>query len=339
MTTPPIPTRVSHLPRTVSALVEELSEELRSGQARELVPIPTGFQPLDNVLTGGLHPGELVLIGGAPGTGKTILALQWARTFARSGVTALYVGYEHEEADLLGRLLALEMGERPGAEEPDMEKVRLRLQEAAAQGGMGLRDVLDQDPLARHAYERIETYADRMWLLKASGRYTGVDELEQIVRPHASHRTVLIVDYLQKIALHPEAPDEAEKVTRVTESLKDLGLRYKVPIVSIVAADREGLRAPRLHLHHLRGSSALAFEADVALILNHKWDIVSKVHLAYDPVHAGEFHDWSVLSIEKNRGGPNLIDLQFRKDFAHFRFDPRGGMVTEKLVDERLYVE
>jgi hypothetical protein len=41
------------------------------------------------------------------------------------------------------------------------------------------------------------------------------------------------------------------------------------------------------------------------------------------------------MSIEKNRGGPNLIDLEFRKDFRHFRFDPDGGIVSEKLVDER----
>ncbi len=334
-----IPARVSEFPRTVSALVDELSEELRTGQARELVPIPTGFQPLDNVLGGGLHPGELMLVGGAPGSGKTIMALQWARNLARSGVTVLYVGYEHEESDLLMRLLAMEMGERPGADDPELEKVRLRLQDAAARGGMGLRDVLSENTIARHAYERMETYADRLWLLKASGRYTDGDELERIVRPHAQHRAVLIVDYLQKIALHPQAPDEAEKVTRVTEGLKDLALRSKIPIVSIVAADREGLKERRLHLHHLRGSSALAFEADVALILNEKWNVVSKVHLAYDAVHAGEFHDWTILTVEKNRAGPNLVDLQFRKDFPHFRFDPVGGLVAEKLVDERLYVE
>jgi hypothetical protein len=43
-----------------------------------------------------------------------------------------------------------------------------------------------------------------------------------------------------------------------------------------------------------------------------------------------------VFSIEKNRGGPNLIDLEFRKDFAHFRFEPDGGVVAEKLVSERI---
>jgi replicative DNA helicase len=89
-------------------------------------------------------------------------------------------------------------------------------------------------------------------------------------------------------------------------------------------------------MYHLRGSSAIAFESDVILMLNDKHKAVSKVHLSYDPIGAQGFKDWVVMSVEKNRGGPNLIDLEFRKDFTHFRFDPRGGLVTEKLVSERM---
>ncbi len=31
-----------------------------------------------------------------------------------------------------------------------------------------------------------------------------------------------------------------------------------------------------------------------------------------------------------------MIDLEFRKDFGRYRFDPRGGFPSERLVDERL---
>jgi replicative DNA helicase len=150
---------------------------------------------------------------------------------------------------------------------------------------------------------------------------------------------VLVVDYLQKVAMHPEPAVESEKITRVTESLKDMALTYKIPILSVVAADKEGLQSRRLRLHHLRGSSALMYECDVAVILNDKFNTVSKVHLAYDPVRAETFRDWVIFTVEKNRGGPNLMDLEFRKDFLHFRFEPEGGLVAEKLVDERLYSE
>ena len=75
------------------------------------------------------------------------------------------------------------------------------------------------------------------------------------------------------------------------------------------------------------------------MILNDKFNTVSKVHLAYDPVRAETFRDYVVFTIEKNRGGPNLLDLEFKKDFLHFRFEPEGGLVAEKLVDERVYSE
>jgi hypothetical protein len=75
------------------------------------------------------------------------------------------------------------------------------------------------------------------------------------------------------------------------------------------------------------------------MILNDKFAIVSKVHLAYDEVKAKSFKDKAIFSIEKNRGGPALIDLEFRKDFPHYRFDPVGAHVTERLVDERFHEE
>src|SRR5438067_7104638 len=45
--------------------------------------------------------------------------------------------------------------------------------------GRGLRDVLDSQELIAIAYERVESYADRLWLLKASGAYTGVPRSEE----------------------------------------------------------------------------------------------------------------------------------------------------------------
>jgi hypothetical protein len=46
-----------------------------------------------------------------------------------------------------------------------------------------------------------------------------------------------------------------------------------------------------------------------------------------------------VFGIEKNRDGPGLVDLEFRKDFANFRFDSHGSFVAEQLVDDVLFEE
>jgi replicative DNA helicase len=273
--------------------------------------------------------------------GKTVATLQWARNLALQGVQTIYVCYEHEESALLARLIALELGELPHSEDDmEMEKLRLGIQEVASGTGRSLTDVLESQDLMRLAYQHIDSYGDLLWLVKASGAHTGLSEIEDMVVERMKHGpVVLFVDYLQKVSVRPEPADEGEKVTRIAETLKDLALRYKIPVVAIVAADKEGIKARRLRLHHLRGSSALMYEADVVILLNDKFSCVSKVHLAYDAVRAETFHNFTVFTIEKNRGGPNLIDIEFRKDFLYYRFDSIGGIVAENLIDERVYTE
>src|SRR5690606_39762892 len=65
--------------------------------------------------------------------------------------------------------------------------------------------------------------------------------------------------------------------------------------------------------HHFRGSTALAYEADVVLVLNDKLSVVSKVHLAYDTTRHDEFRDHVVFSVEKHRNGTAGVDLEDRK--------------------------
>ncbi|MEM3591440.1 MAG: AAA family ATPase [Candidatus Bathyarchaeia archaeon] len=53
--------------------------------------IPTGCPPLDNVLEGGLKPGELTLIYGEAETGKTSLAIQCSVSSARMGYKTIFI--------------------------------------------------------------------------------------------------------------------------------------------------------------------------------------------------------------------------------------------------------
>ena len=93
-----------------------------------------------------------------------------------------------------------------------------------------------------------------------------------------------------------------------------------------------------MRTHDLRGSSALAFEADVVMIVGDKVDIVSREHLVYDLGNIQRFRGWSVRDVEKNRHGQARVELEFAKDFEHGRFHPEGKAVTERLIDERVFV-
>lgn len=326
-------------PRNVGVLLRDLEGGNGTEASPRLQAIPTGFDPLDTTLDGGFRAQDLALVGGQPGVGKTIVTLQWARQIALQGLTAIYACYEHDPNTLLARLLLMELGSRQLVDDPLGASWSRAAVRRIAFGGEVPADLLRRDPVLQAAYEQVSSYADRLWLVRASGAHTGLAELEALLRDHGDGRSVLFVDYLQKVAVRPEPAEEAEKVTRIAEGLKELALAHDAVVVSVVAADIAGLTAPRLRLHHLRGSSALAYEADVVLTLNDKFQIVSKVHLAYDTVKAETFKQHVVFSLEKNRGGPALLDLEFQKDFPHYRFDPKGAFVAERLVDERIVAE
>ena len=74
-------------------------------------------------------------------------------------------------------------------------------------------------------------------------------------------------------------------------------------------------------------------------MLNEKFDIVARHHLVYDLGAASRFHDMAVCSVEKNRSGPGGLDLEFRKHFDQGRYDAEGQVVSEQLLDDRVFVE
>src|SRR6476620_4474198 len=121
---------------------------------------------------------------------------------------------------------------------------------------------------------------------------------------------------------------------QLAERLKHIALRHGAAVVAVTAAGADGLASRRLHLHHAAGAASLAYEADVAIVMNDKLSVVSRLHLAYDTTKVYEFKDRVIFSVEKNRNGLADVHLEFRKDFSSYRFQPRGDWVTERLWDE-----
>lgn len=89
----------------------------------------------------------------------------------------------------------------------------------------------------------------------------------------------------------------------------------------------------------LRGSSEIAHEADVAILMNDKVDIVSNRHGAYDLTLLEQYKTKVVFTIEKHRDGPAPVHLEFGKEFADFRFESPGRFVSEHIIGDGLTVE
>ncbi len=351
----PIRTRPNgSMPRTLAQVMSEANEQVIRGDLSDYVPLPTGFDPLDGYIGGGLRKTELVLLGGAQGIGKTIAALQMARNIAmRPDQYAFYLSYEHTETHLMNRLLCLEsinppeVDARNGLKLKDLydiiisQRAREELvrREAGATGG-SLQAILRENPRTSMALARMGRYANRLLLVKASPAVTtlrAIREMTARLAEATNGNVTVFVDYLQKVAIHPErAADENDKVTIVVEGLKDLALTLDVPVFSIVAADREGLRAKRLHLFHLRGSSALDYECDIAIMMNNKYSILAKDHVSFNPYQAKQYRDWVVFTIEKNRAGRSMADMEFQMHAPYFAFDTRGQGVQQQLIDDKI---
>ncbi|MHB8659273.1 MAG: DNA repair protein RadA [Solirubrobacteraceae bacterium] len=69
-------------------------------RAQEHDRLSTGIGELDNVLGGGIVPGSLVLIGGAPGIGKSTLTTMALANLAAQGRRTLYVSAEESAAQI-----------------------------------------------------------------------------------------------------------------------------------------------------------------------------------------------------------------------------------------------
>jgi DNA repair protein RadA/Sms len=87
---------------------------LTSLQASDVFRRPTGIGEFDRILGGGLVPGSLVLLGGAPGIGKSTLMLQAADRLAGPDFPVLYVSGEESPEQVRGRSV------RIGVENPSL---------------------------------------------------------------------------------------------------------------------------------------------------------------------------------------------------------------------------
>ena len=124
----PARNRFSSLAKTSARL--KLSEV----SAKHAPRIDTGIAEFDRVLGGGLVAGQVVLIGGDPGVGKSTLLLQALATLG-SRVPALYVSGEEsaEQVALRAQRLSLDSGAMELLAEIQLERILAALDEARPQ--------------------------------------------------------------------------------------------------------------------------------------------------------------------------------------------------------------
>jgi len=326
--------------QTVNRLLEETDSRLKAGQAAGTKVWLSGFPALDKTLAGGFRSGELVLLGGGQGLGKTTFALQVMRNLVATGHTAVYFSFDHDNATLLERLIAMEAAEIAGPIGVPLKRVREAF-EARQRTEPTLEARLAGTEAGVEAVQELREYGRRLHLHRSKASDTDVKAIKQVIetiREETGQAPFVVVDTLQKVHLAGSGLlSEDDRATLIVEELKDLTLELSVPVLAIVAAGP--IAGKRMRVQDLRGSSTIAVPADVVIILNDKFEVVARHHLVYNLASAERFRSWVILTIEKNRNGVDKVDLEFQKKFAQGRFDPDGGRVEEELLDDRIFVE
>jgi replicative DNA helicase len=303
-------------PRTLLDVSIEFDTHIKSGKLAGYKPIPTGFDQLDSYLGGGLVPESLVLVGGPPGTGKTVFVLQVARNIAAMAkdnkTAACVVCFEHGEVYLYHRLLCMESVMERNSVGLTMDDIR-RAALKNEFGEPGLEALLETFHTAKEAWSRIVQYWERLFLSKGHPVKTTLNVLDTyLARLRSQYATVvLFVDYLQKIPVFSPGieltPDR--QIRTVVEGLKNLALAHGVPIVAVAAADVEGLKGELVRFEDLWGGSSVNYEPDVAVMLN--------------PARSSEKRQSNevIFSIEKNRLGPTGMEFKQLLRGQNFTFE------------------
>jgi replicative DNA helicase len=283
---------------TFRSLHDEMNDALNyveSLMARggQLTGVPTGFRDLDQD-TGGLQPGELVIIAARPSMGKTALALNIARNAA--------VDHGKKVA-----IFSLEMTKR---------SLALRLLASEAR--------VDLTPF-RRGYGSVDANAR---LVKAAGQLAAADiwiddsgmitilEIKAKCRRLASERglDLVLLDYLQ--LCHGDTPTHRKdlEIAEISHGLKSLAKELDIPVIALSQLNRgPEQRDPdkrRPNMGDLRESGAIEQDADVVSFI-YRDEVYNRTE---------ENKGIAELIVAKQRNGPTgTIHLQFEARYATFR--------------------
>lgn len=215
-----------------------------------VVRLPTNIKTLDDSCRGGLPTRRLVVVGGAPGAGKTSLATVWAWQWAKHGIPVGVLAVDEGPEGTIARIAQLE--------------------------GIAPERIEERDP---SALEQLATVLDASALILADGEDSAgsVEALGELVA-RATESTkgvgVLIVDSIQTVrAAGTDAVDSPrERVDAVVRALKSVRDRFGLLVIATCELARGAYRSRNLaeainDLAAFKESGSVEYAAQTALVL------------------------------------------------------------------------
>ncbi|MFF9638766.1 replicative DNA helicase [Streptomyces bacillaris] len=255
----------------------DLVDKAKNG--RGLTGISTGFADLDS-LTSGLQPGQMIVVAGRPGMGKSTFAMDVARACAiKQNIPAAFISLEMGIDELNMRLLSAE------------SKVALH----HLRSGTTTED--DWTRLARNLPKINEA---PLYINESSNTLGAIQAKLRRLKARRPDLGLVVIDYLQLMSVGGSRPESREReVAEISTSIKRLAKELQLPILALAQLNRgPEMRADKRPTKaDLRESGSLEQDADIVLLL-HREDAYEK-----DSARSGEVD----LIIDKHRGGPTAV--------------------------------
>jgi len=275
---------------SITGRIIETSDLMLRADSGDLISIKTGINQLDRML-GGWWPGKQVILAARPGMGKTMMALFYAITAARSGAPVLFVSQEMGGVELVVRFQSM-------------------------LSGISVMDIKRRN-LTTEDREHIEAIDNELTGLPIfiSEQARDLQDLKNKIRAHKKHGIQLVIfDYLQRIGVGGDSNQNREQeLTKISNELKNLCMPGDMNCTNLILSQlsravetRGGSKRPILS--DLRGSGSIEQDADAVLFIYR--DSYYDLNTAVKTIE---------LIVAKHRDG----------DIGYVDLDYNGGMYKE----------
>lgn len=280
-------TSIKEVIRDTFATIEKLHQKKGA-----LSGIPSGFKDLDT-LTSGFQRGDLIVIGGRPGMGKTAFALNVAQHVA--------INIKEPVA-----FFSLEMSK---------EQLALRL---LCSESMVNSSKIKRSDISPEEWQRLIRAAGKLAeapiFIDDSSGISVLDIRAKARRLKLEQKSLglVIIDYLQLMRSRGNFERREQEISDISRSLKALAKELKVPVVALSQLNRGVEQRPnkRPVLADLRESGAIEQDADLIIFLYRE-----AVYKKNDP----SIKNKAEILVEKQRNGPiGAIPMTYLADCTRF---------------------
>jgi KaiC/GvpD/RAD55 family RecA-like ATPase len=271
--------------------------------------VPTPFAKLTNILSGGMRPGEVYVIGANQGAGKTSLALQFALAAMRAGNGVLMFSMEMNHRAVFQRPCGIQAHADLGA-----------FCEAQRAGA----DSRDERFRLAKAMNQIAG-----WKLLVSTKSAVTPEYVVSETKRLAHRNpinLVIVDHMQLMAADRETRGDYEKFTAISRAMKQTAMEVGVPLLLASQTSRSNSRDHRgeLEVSDLRGSGAIEEDAAAVFLLYEDRDDAKVAKSVNEGRRYTKGPVRTFLKIGKNRYGEQGRCMLLMHYKGHTRFEVPG---------------